>query len=69
MPEAGSESAKIIKTLWKAMEGDKLDHSVLHLLIATIVKYMSVPSTNVFASEEVHQTKQVVCRTCPYILI
>lgn len=45
MPEVGSEYPRLIKTLWRSMESEKLDHSVLHLLTTVIVKYMSTPST------------------------
>ena len=41
MAEVGSENGKVIKTLWKAIESDKLDHSLLHLLVTMIVKYMA----------------------------
>ncbi|XP_067932089.1 protein unc-79 homolog [Watersipora subatra] len=46
MPEFGSESAKIIKMLWRSMENEKLEHSILHLLMSLIIKYMSSPTTN-----------------------
>ena len=52
MPEIGSESAKIIKTLWRAMESEKLDHSVLHQITSLIVKYMSSPLTNDLDEEQ-----------------
>ena len=46
MPELGSAKSKKIKILFRAMESEKLDHSVLHLLTSLIVKYMSSPLTN-----------------------
>lgn len=48
MPELGNENSKIIKTLWKAVDSERLDHSVLHLLVTTIFKYLSTwkPTTD-----------------------
>ena len=62
MPEVGSEGGKIIKTLWKAMEVEKLDHSVLHLLVSTILKYLAkCGSSNQVQSDDLETTKQVCC--------
>lgn len=69
MPEVGNEGGKIIKTLWKAMESDKLDQSVLHLLVSSIMKYLAKSTCNegppVNSSAEHQVTKQV----CPSSLI
>lgn len=59
MPELSGENGKIIKTLWKAMESEKLDPSVLHLLVSTVMKYLSTETHNEVPNDEQHVTKQV----------
>lgn len=55
MPEQESEKSKIITALWKAIDREKLDHSILHLLVTTIFKYLATWKSNSDETEVIHQ--------------
>jgi len=57
MSELVSESGRTIMSLWSSMEKERLDHSLLHLIVSTVLKYMATNKKT--PTDELERTHQV----------